>query len=121
MEIELGKKVVLKPIYLDEEQLVKKREEKPNVFLCKYRNWRKKYYMKRIAIIADNSLAFVSRLLNAWNNDEVAVLIDYRTPSPACLEMIIRADVSEVYTDRQDLFDYVTQIEGNNLKVGSAT
>ena len=77
--------------------------------------------MKRIAIIADNSLAFVSRLLNAWNNDEVAVLIDYRTPSPACLEMIIRADVSEVYTDRQDLFDYVTQIEGNNLKVGSAT
>ena len=52
--------------------------------------------MKRIAIIADNSLAFVSRLLNAWNNDEVAVLIDYRTPSPACLEMIIRADVSEV-------------------------
>lgn len=35
-EIELGKEVVLTPVFLDKEQLVKKREEKPNVFLCKY-------------------------------------------------------------------------------------
>ena len=73
--------------------------------------------MKRIAIIADNSLEFVSRLLKSWNNDEVAVLIDYRTPCSACLEMIIRADVSEVYTDRRDLFDYLEQNEGNRFKV----
>lgn len=35
-EEELGKKVKLKAVFLDKEELIKKREEKPNVFLCKY-------------------------------------------------------------------------------------
>lgn len=35
-EIELGKKVILTPLFLDDEELMKKREEKPNVFLCKF-------------------------------------------------------------------------------------
>lgn len=73
--------------------------------------------MKRIAIIADNSIDFISRLLTAWNNNESVVLIDYRTPCVACLEMIIRSEVSEVYTDRNDLVDYINQLENTKLRV----
>ena len=73
--------------------------------------------MERIAIIADNSIEFVGTLLKAWNSDKVAVLIDYRTSCAACLELLTEANVSEVYTDRQDLLDYLAQVVNSEFDV----
>lgn len=66
--------------------------------------------MKRIAIIADNSCEYVSKILISWNDNDVPVLIDFRTPVHACVEMIDKADAKIVYTDKVDLYNHLTSI-----------
>lgn len=65
--------------------------------------------MRRIAIIADNSCTYVRIILESWNRNETLVLIDVRIPITPCIEMLDKADVKAVYTDKEDLYNYLRQ------------
>ena len=49
---------------------------------------------KKIAIIADNSVEYVNRLLKIWGDGNCAVLIDWRLPWSKIEEMLKKAGVS---------------------------
>ncbi len=53
--------------------------------------------MKRIALIGDNSIEFVSLLVDLWNDGHCVVLIDWRIPPQAMIEMIKEANVHKCY------------------------
>ena len=51
--------------------------------------------MARVALIGDNSIEYVSTLLDIWNAGDCAVLIDWRIPFQTAHEMMIEANVSK--------------------------
>lgn len=57
--------------------------------------------MARIALIGDNSIEYVHALLDIWNAGNCAVLIDWRIPFQTVQEMMIEANVSKCYIERQ--------------------
>lgn len=50
--------------------------------------------MSRVALIGDNSVNYVSVLLDIWNNGDCAVLIDWRIPFQKAYEMMLDAKVN---------------------------
>ena len=57
--------------------------------------------MHRVALIGENSIEYVDRLLDIWNNGNCAVLIDWRIPLATSLEMMAEANVEECYIERK--------------------
>lgn len=53
--------------------------------------------MKYVGIIAENSFEYVESLLSIWNDDNVAVLIDWRLPIEQIQNSLIKANVSKCY------------------------
>ena len=70
---------------------------------------------KRIAIIAENSIKYIEIIIDAWNMGNTVVLIDFKIPAQSCLELMGKACVQKVYTDRKELFDYVKKM--SNIEV----
>ena len=50
--------------------------------------------MNRIALIGENSVEYISNLLDIWNNGDSAVLIDWRIPISSAIEMMNEAGVT---------------------------
>lgn len=44
--------------------------------------------MSRIGLIGENSIGYVDKLLDIWNNGDCAVLIDWRIPFNVAIEMV---------------------------------
>lgn len=61
--------------------------------------------MGRTALIGDNSVEFIEKLLDIWNSGDCAVLIDWRIPTQRALEMMIDANVSLCYMDKNLVVD----------------
>lgn len=59
--------------------------------------------MSRIALIGENSIAYINALLDIWNNGNCAVLIDWRIPLITATEMMKEAGVSECYIQKSIL------------------
>ena len=59
--------------------------------------------MSRIALIGENSIAYINALLDIWNNGDCAVLIDWRIPLITATEMMKEAGVSECYIQKSIL------------------
>ena len=53
--------------------------------------------MKRIGLIGENSIEYVEKLLNIWNNGACAVLIDCQVPPQTAVDMLIEAQVNACY------------------------
>lgn len=53
--------------------------------------------MARIGLIGDNSIEFIKKLLLIWNRGDCAVLIDWRIPVKASIEMLKEARVNSCY------------------------
>lgn len=60
--------------------------------------------MKRIALIGENSIGYVNCLLDIWNSGACAVLLDWRIPFLALLEMMTEASVNTCFIEK-GLFD----------------
>ena len=56
---------------------------------------------KRIGIIGENSIHYISALFNVWNNDDCAVLIDWRIPAKSAIKMLEEANVLNCYLDER--------------------
>lgn len=49
--------------------------------------------MARVAIVGENSIEYISKLLDVWNNGDCAVLLDWRIPSNTLIQMMKEAGV----------------------------
>lgn len=59
---------------------------------------------KRVALIGDNTIEYVKKLLEVWNKEECAVLIDWRTPYDKIREIISDTYIQMCIVDMK-LFD----------------
>lgn len=68
--------------------------------------------MSRVALIGENSVEYINILLDIWNNDDCAVLIDWRIPFATAVEMMLEAYVETCYieTGKYDVSAYQGKI-----------
>ena len=57
--------------------------------------------MNRIALIGDNSVGYIDKLLEIWNSGACAVLLDWRIPCQTLVTMMNEADVHQCYIDEE--------------------
>lgn len=70
--------------------------------------------MARIALIGENSTSFVKELIDIWNSGDCAVLIDWRTPVSAAIEMMFEAGVSECRIERE-IYNKASKFKSDNI------
>ena len=63
--------------------------------------------MSRVALIGENSIEYISTLIDIWNHGDCAVLIDWRIPLQTAAEMMREADIHICYIEKR-LFDKTT-------------
>ena len=61
---------------------------------------KEKLNMQRIALIGENSVAYVRKLLEIWNGGNCAVLLDWRIPPQAAVSMMREADVQICFIEK---------------------
>lgn len=57
--------------------------------------------MSRVALIGQNSIGYISTLIDIWNRNDCAVLLDWRIPVCTLLEMMREAMVHECFIGKQ--------------------
>lgn len=57
--------------------------------------------MSRVGLIGDNSIEYIEKLIEIWNNGDCAVMIDWRIPHNTAIEMMRDASVDKCYIDKQ--------------------
>lgn len=62
--------------------------------------------MSRVALIGENSIEYIDKLIDIWNNGDCAVLIDWRIPLQTAVEMMHEAEVHTCCIDKK-FFDKV--------------
>lgn len=70
---------------------------------------------KRVAIIANNSIEYLNKIIDIWNTGDVPVLIDFRIPLTSCLKLLKHAEVNKIYTDKKELIEYIKK--GSEYKI----
>ena len=68
--------------------------------------------MDRVALIGENSVEYISTLVDIWNNGDCAVLIDWRSPLQTAAEMMREANVHTCYIEK-NLFNKSITTSGN--------
>jgi hypothetical protein len=53
----------------------------------------------RVALIGENSVEYINALIDIWNNDDCAVLLDWRIPFETAFEIMKEADVEKCYIE----------------------
>lgn len=71
--------------------------------------------MSRVALIGENSIQYVSTLIDIWNKDDCAVLIDWRIPPKTGLKMMLEASVGKCYIERE-LFEKKYSLLDSNVE-----
>jgi len=59
--------------------------------------------MSRIGFIGENSVDYIDKILDVWNNGDCAVLIDWRIPLQTAIELLKDAFVQECFIERDIL------------------
>ena len=71
--------------------------------------------MVRAALIGDNSIEYIEKLLQIWEDGDCAVLVDWRIPLERMVEMMRETEVKYCYICEQflneKLADDITGIE----------
>lgn len=55
--------------------------------------------MSRVALIGDNSIEYVKKIIEIWNNGDCVVLIDWRIPHNKAIQMMKEAKVVKCYIE----------------------
>ena len=66
--------------------------------------------MKRIAIMADNSVFYLEKVIEIWNSNNCVVLVDKRIPAKKAIELIQMANVTLCYTDNAEVARLAKQV-----------
>lgn len=62
--------------------------------------------LSRVGLIGENSVGYVSKLIDIWNNGDCAVLLDWRIPLFTLTEMMLEANVSKCFVESKLLDKY---------------
>ena len=65
--------------------------------------------MSRVALIGENSIGYVSKLVDIWNNGDCAVLLDWRIPFATLKELLLEAEVTKCFIE-QNLSDKYNRV-----------
>ena len=57
--------------------------------------------MGRVGLIGDNSVEYIKKLINIWNNGDCVVIIDWRIPHNIAKQMLLEAGVTKCYIDKR--------------------
>ena len=57
--------------------------------------------MGRVALIGENSIGYISALIDIWNRGDCAVLLDWRIPSTTVTEMMVEAGVHTCFIEKE--------------------
>lgn len=57
--------------------------------------------MSRVALISENSIEYIDKLVDIWNSGDCAVLIDWRIPLQTAIEMMQEANVHTCYIEKK--------------------
>lgn len=71
---------------------------------------------KKVALIGENSIGYVKKIIEIWNNQECAVLIDVRLPNTTLLKIISDCNIQKCYIDR-DYIDKFQELYGLNFEI----
>ena len=71
--------------------------------------------MGRIALIGDNSVEYINALIDIWNLNCCAVLLDWRIPFSMIYRMMLDADVKICYIDKK-VYDKIDPIFHHGIK-----
>ena len=52
--------------------------------------------MPRVALMCENSVEYVDKLLDIWNNGDCAVLLDWRIPFETTYRMMLEARKNKI-------------------------
>ena len=55
--------------------------------------------MPRVALICENSVEYVDKLLDIWNSGDCAVLLDWRIPFETAYRMMLEAGVQKCFIE----------------------
>ena len=74
--------------------------------------------MARAALIGDNSIEYIEKLLQIWEDGDCAVLIDWRIPFECIVEMMCEAEAKYCYIGKEFLNEKIADdITGIEFKV----
>ena len=71
--------------------------------------------MSRIALIGENSIGYVNKLIDIWNNGDCAVLLDWRIPFSTLIQMMSEADVHICFIEKSLLDKIEHKIDSVNF------
>lgn len=71
--------------------------------------------MGRIALIGENSIEYVSALLDIWNSGNCALLLDWRIPMSSAYEMMVEAGATKCYID-ESVSKKITKADFPNIE-----
>lgn len=57
--------------------------------------------MSRVALIGENSIEYLDKLIDIWNSGDCTVLIDWRIPLQTAVEIMREADVHQCYIEKK--------------------
>lgn len=57
--------------------------------------------MSRVALIGDNSIQYISFIVDIWNSGDCVVLIDKNTPQQVAIDMMMEAEVTKCIIDQK--------------------
>jgi long-chain acyl-CoA synthetase len=69
--------------------------------------------MGRVGLIGENSIGYISKLIDIWNNGDCAVLLDWRIPLATLKEMMLEANVSKCFVESGVLEKYKEKNAGD--------
>ena len=67
--------------------------------------------MQRIGIIGENSVEYVKKILECWEQNNSVVLMDWRVPLDKAIEIMREIGVSKIYVE--DVF--IKNVQDNNI------
>lgn len=70
--------------------------------------------MSRIALIGENSVEYVDKLIEIWNSNSCAVLIDWKIPIATSLQMMEESNVTKCFIE-QKIFDRINKLTNTNI------
>lgn len=70
--------------------------------------------MSRVALIGENSVGYIDKLIDIWNNGDCAVLLDWRIPFQTAINMMKEAGVVKCYIEKS-LFDKLEKETDDNI------
>ena len=74
--------------------------------------------MGRVALIGDNSVEYVDKLIDIWNNGDCVVLINPQVPVKMCIQMMLEAGVVKCFVE-QKYFERLKELDDGLFKLTS--